>query len=655
MQRFFLLLVLISCILITNTALADTTEEKDANKIFLEPVKVKAAKIETTDTKATYASEVYNYEDIAKSGATTIFDFLSQNTSLTVQPSSGNQLSQVIDMRGFGQAQGYRSLVITVDGRRLNNIDLSPQNLVSVPIGNIERIEITKGSGSVIYGDSAMAGTIQIYTRNATQTNITGSAGNYGISTTSINTGTSLDKFEISAFADTYQQGGFSDKDLSGKRNEGDRYFYKAKVKYKPTEDKKFFIEIENAGSEMRYQSAMTLETFKENPASHIGRFGATNFQNALTRSRRINLGGTLKLGEHVETTLSYFNEDRESIVFNPIRYKTDIFNGNIILNKGPLKFITGFERWTGRRELNTTGGFGNGTAKKDNIGVYGQAYYDFDATTISLGARQEWVGYTFANSPESYNLQAFDIGINKSINKKLSVFSNFNYAFQTANTDSLFNSIGQFNGFLKPAKSSTLNIGLNHNTQSNKLKLTVFGSKLKNEIFFNPLHPGGAFGVNTTIDKSTKYGVEIQNKHIFNKFISAVINYAYTRAIIDEELSVDLCYVDHCKGNDIPGVSAHNVTFGLHYNPTQNSRLILTQKYRSQQFAHNDFRNIFTQKQKAYYTTDLAFNYNIKNVQITAKVDNLFERSHGIWVSDNNITPFNYTRNWRLGANIAF
>ena len=80
--------------------------------------------------------------------------------------------------------------------------------------------------------------------------------------------------------------------------------------------------------------------------------------------------------------------------------------------------------------------------------------------------------------------------------------------------------------------------------------------------------------------------------------FISAVINYAYTRAIIDEELNVNLCYVDHCKGNDIPGVSAHNVTFGLHYNPTKNSRLILTQKYRSQQFAHNDFRNIFTQKQ---------------------------------------------------------
>jgi iron complex outermembrane receptor protein len=654
MYKIILTIVISFSILIANTVLADPTEGQDVNKIFLEPIKVKAAKIETTDTKATYASEIYTYEDILKSGATTIYDFLGQNTSLTVVPSSGNQLNQIIEMRGFGLNQGYRSLVITVDGRRLNNIDLSPQNLSSVPLGNIERIEITKGSGSVIYGDSAMAGTIQIYTRNATQTNITGTVGNYGRYTTSINTGASLNKFEISAFADTYEQAGFSDKDPSGKRIEGSRYYYKAKLKYKPTNTKKFFIELENAGSDIRYQNAMTLGVFDQNPGANTNTSDTpTNYQEALTKSRRINLGGTIKFGDHIETTLTYFNEDRETIIFNPIRYKTDIFEGNITLNKGPLKFITGFQRWTGRRELNTTGGFGNGNAKKDNIGIYGQAFYDFKTTTISLGARQEWVGYTFNDSPESYNLQSFDIGINKSINDQLSVFSNYNYAFQTANTDSLFNSTGEFNGFLKPAKSSTINIGLNHRTKNNKLKLTVYGSKLRNEIFLNPLL--GSFGTNTTIDKSTKYGLEIQNKHTINKSISAVINYAYTRAIVDEELSSDLCYVDNCKGNDVPGVSAHNLTFGLHYNPNQNSKFILTQKYRSEQFAHNDWRNIFTQKQEAYITTDLAYQYRYKNIEFRARVDNLFERAHGIWVSDNNITPYNYTRNWSLGANIAF
>jgi iron complex outermembrane recepter protein len=551
-------------------------------------------------------------------------------------------------MRGFGLNQGYRSTVITVDGRRLNNIDLNPQNLSSVPLVNIERIEITKGSGSVVYGDSAMAGTIQIYTRNATKTNITGSTGNYGRTTASINTGASLNKFEISAFADTYEQAGFSDKDPSGKRIEGDRYYYKVKVKYEPTKSSKFFIEKENSGSDIRYQNAMTLGVFDQNPGANTNTSDTpTNYAEALTKSDRINLGGTLKMGSHVKTTLNYFRERRENVTFSPLRYRTDIVNGSITLKKDRIKIITGLERWMGKRIQNI--GFGRGTSTKNTIGIFSQGVYDFDDTTISLGVRKEWASYEYNESPESYNLEAFDVGINKSFNKNISVFSNFNYAFQSPNIDSQFNSDGTFNGFLEPATSSTLNIGLNHRTNNNKLKLTVFGSKLRDEIYFNPL------SINTNIDKSTKYGIEIQNKHILNKSLSAVINYAYTRAIVDEELRSDLCYVDNCKGNDVPGVSAHNVTFNLHYNHTKNSKFILMQKYRSETFALNDWRNIFTQKQKAYYTTDIAYQYRYKNIDFTARVDNLFERSHGIWISNNNITPYNYTRNWTLGAKIAF
>jgi len=648
MQKILLFIAITFLTFITNTAVG-TAEEKDENKVFLDPIKVKATKIETTDTKATYASEVYTYEDIVKSGATTIYDFLGQNTSILVLPNSGNTLNQKLDLRGYGGDMGYQSLVITVDGRRLNNIDLNPQNLSPIPIRNIERIEITKGSGSVVYGDGAMSGTIQIYTRNATQTNITGSIGNYGITTQSINTGASFDKFEISAFADNYEQTGFSDPDPSGKRNEGNRYAYKLKVKYEPTKSSEFFIEKEQSGSDIRYQNSMKLGVFDQNPASNMNSSNTpTNYSEALTNSDRINLGGKLKLGENVETSLDYFHENRESIAFNHQRYRTDIFDGNITLTKGRLKFITGLQNWTGHRQQD-----GNGTVKKANNGIYGQAYYDFDATTVSLGARQEWVGYTYNNSPESYNLQSFDIGINKSINKNLSIFSNFNYGFQTPNADTLFNSNGTFSGFLEPAKSKTLNVGLHHRTSKNKLAITAYGSKIKNEIYFNPVGPG-AFGTNMTIDKSTKYGIEIQNKHSFSKTLSAFINYTYTRAIIDEELE-DLNCHDNCKGNDMPGVAAHNMTFALHYTPTQKSKMILTQNYRSESFAFEDFANDDNQKQKAYLTTDLAFHYNYKSVQFIAKVDNLFERSHATWLRDNVITPFNYTRNWSIGANIAF
>ena len=143
-------------------------------------------------------------------------------------------------------------------------------------------------------------------------------------------------------------------------------------------------------------------------------------------------------LGENVETSLDYFHENRESIIFQPARYKTDIFDGNITFTKGSVKFITGFQNWTGNREQDI--GFSGGNAKKTNNGIYGQAYYELDTATISLGARQEWSNYTFNGSPENYNLQSYDIGINKSINKELRVFSNYNYAYQTANIDILCN-----------------------------------------------------------------------------------------------------------------------------------------------------------------------------------------------------------------------
>ena len=180
--------------------------------------------------------------------------------------------------------------------------------------------------------------------------------------------------------------------------------------------------------------------------------------------------------------------------------------DGNITLTKGPVKFITGFQNWTGNREQDI--GFSGGTAKKTNNGIYGQAHYEFDTATISLGARQEWLNYTFNGSPENYNLQSYDIGINKSINKDLSVFSNYNYAFQTANIDSLFNSEGVFNSFIDPVKSKTINIGLNHRTSNNKFAITVYGSKLENEFFTQPVSPWK----NTGLDKTTKYGLEIQN-----------------------------------------------------------------------------------------------------------------------------------------------
>ena len=123
----------------------------DGEHVFA-PVIVSATRIDMPDVDATYASEVYTRKDIERSGATTLVDYLARQTSIQVAPSYGNRFTPSINMRGYGLTDGHQNVVISVDGRRLNNIDMVPQLLGSIALADIDRIEITKGSGSVLYG-----------------------------------------------------------------------------------------------------------------------------------------------------------------------------------------------------------------------------------------------------------------------------------------------------------------------------------------------------------------------------------------------------------------------------------------------------------------------------------------------------------------------
>jgi iron complex outermembrane receptor protein len=69
-----------------------------------------------------------------------------------------------MDIRGFGEI-GPLNIVVLVDGRRVNEIDLSGVDWSQIPLEQIERIEILRGSGSVLYGDNAAAGVINIITK----------------------------------------------------------------------------------------------------------------------------------------------------------------------------------------------------------------------------------------------------------------------------------------------------------------------------------------------------------------------------------------------------------------------------------------------------------------------------------------------------------
>lgn len=89
----------------------------------------------------------------------------------------------------------------------------------------------------------------------------------------------------------------------------------------------------------------------------------------------------------------------------------------------------------------------------------------------------------------------------------------------------------GTFNEFIEPSKVNNYTVGYNNIQKNNKLKISVFRSNLKNEIYLEPISYR-----NKNIDESHKYGVELFDKYLINDNLYTSANYSYIIAKIDEE-----------------------------------------------------------------------------------------------------------------------
>jgi len=70
---------------------------------------------------------------------------------------------------------------VRINGVTVNSPSLGPADVSKIPLNTIERVEVVKGSGSVLYGSGAMAGTVNIITKRPKrgETDLKASAG-YG-------------------------------------------------------------------------------------------------------------------------------------------------------------------------------------------------------------------------------------------------------------------------------------------------------------------------------------------------------------------------------------------------------------------------------------------------------------------------------------------
>lgn len=615
---------------------------------MLTPVIVTANGIPTRDSDATYASEVHDRAMIESSGATSLYDYLSQNSSLNVMPSYGNKNAPLLDMRGYGIGSGAQAVAIYVDGRRLNEVDGGNSLLGSIPLTAVESIEISKGSGSVAYGDSAMAGAINIRTRAYSGVSVAAITGSRGFQSLSTSAGLSRDVIDLSFAASNDKQGYSSAADKTGAHDGSDNRTEQAKLMLKPFAGLKLFADGMNAHLDTRYANSLTPAQFEANPEQN-GKPG-TAYTHQIYETRQMRVGAEYEIISGLSARYAHNVEDKTSTYIGSSPNYYDYTSDDISLTYRSTDFdlVGGAQRFQGDRL-----GSDNRTSK-DNTGYYLQGVYRIGQLALSAGARRERVEYAYvptagASLENRHNLSAWDLGLNYRIDASTSLFSNLNSAYQAPNIDQFFSTdwgtgvaVTTFNQFISPAKSRTLNVGVNHDTSRNKLRATLFYSKLKNEFYYDPLTY-----TNTNLDKSHKYGVELQDRWQVLDSLSISALYSYTQARIDTEVTSDGTVL---SGKDVPGVPRNAVTLGATWQPWANGTFNLNQVWRDSAYAVNDLSNNFQHRQSIYSATNVAFRQRYGKVEGYVGVDNLFDRANGIWVDNSTVYAVDFRRTLKVG-----
>lgn len=160
--------------------LADTIQPGSSPTLFLVPAVLNMSEVVITGQfrpekadKSIYKINVINSRQIERKAATNLTDLLSSESNMRI--SQGGVLGTSLSLQGLS-GENVKFLVdgVPVVGRLNGNIDLNQLNLY-----NVDHVEIIEGPMSVIYGSNAIAGVVNIITKENKSSSLTAFANAY--------------------------------------------------------------------------------------------------------------------------------------------------------------------------------------------------------------------------------------------------------------------------------------------------------------------------------------------------------------------------------------------------------------------------------------------------------------------------------------------
>ena len=620
---------------------------------------VTSTRLGDTAQSAPQSVTIITAKDISESTATTLPDVLRQAVGVSRTSLYGNQGAlDSIDLRGFG-VTGTQNTLILIDGRRLNDIDLSFVDFSTIPLDRIERIEISHGGGNVLYGDGAVGGSINIITKR------TGRQGTSGQARLAAG---SYDTQQISASLD-HASGPFS-LSLSGAGTDSDGYRKNNALQQRNAQsDLRFsgdegelYLKLGADSQHLRLPGPRTVDpqhvddqgnpdpidelhndrrgtNEPNNFANQNGYFVTTGLRRDLSDSTEAIADiGYRNKNQHAyyEDFLMYLDSTLGTWSFTP-RLTTDyqLFGQGGQLVTGLDYYHSDYDSDRSSKPSTIGKPIHALDIRQTSTAAYMQTTHDLDAqTALTVGGRLEWVRinmhdrfdpaadgvdpiYTpkeaapLSRSDRQHTLEA---GIRHHLNRELAVFAKLGRSVRFSTVDELFQTSPDFSVQVfsppEPQTAQHADLGLEFSQGPFSIAPTLYYMRLTNEIAYDPSQYA-----NVNLDPTRRYGAELAAKLQINAQLQLVAN--YTQRVSQFR---DGAY----KGNDVPLVPENTANIGVNWVPRPGWELAASATHIGAKRFDNDQNNTFM-KIPAYHTVQARITHTYQAWHMSAGVDNLF------------------------------